>query len=394
MLLVADTIATGTELLRPGWIEIADGRVLAVGAGPPPLSAGQSADHDLGAATVMPGFVDMHVHGGGGGAFPEATAAASKTTVELHRQHGTTSMIASLVTAYPDELLQQVGVLAEQVRDGLVAGIHLEGPWLSEHRCGAHELSALRDPDAAELDRVLAAGQGTIRMVTLAPERAGGLVAIRRVVDAGAIAAVGHTDATYEQARAAIDAGASVGTHLFNAMRPVHHREPGPVIALLEDPRVTVEMITDGVHLHPALYRQVTAGVGPDRVALITDAMAAAGMADGAYRLGSLSVEVEHGVARIAGTDTIAGSTATMHQVFRFAVLNSGRRREEALSVAVRQSSINPARALGLPDPTLAPGAAANLVILTDELAVAGVLHRGSWAVPVKSSPGSEQGPC
>ncbi|HEY7816055.1 MAG TPA: N-acetylglucosamine-6-phosphate deacetylase [Nakamurella sp.] len=377
MLITADIVATGAELLRPGWIEIADGRVLAVGAGTPP----RPVDHDLGAATVVPGFVDMHVHGGGGGAFPEATVAASKAAVELHRRHGTTSMIASLVTAHPDELLRQVGVLAEQVRDGLVAGIHLEGPWLSERRCGAHELSALRDPDPAELDRVLAAGRGTIRMVTLAPERPGGPAAIRKVVDAGAVAAIGHTDATYEQARAAIDVGASVGTHLFNAMRPVHHREPGPVIALLEDPRVTVEMITDGVHLHPALYRDVTANVGPDRVALVTDAMAAAGMADGAYRLGSLSVDVRAGVARVAGTDTIAGSTATMDQVFRFALVNSGLPRDDALLAAVRQSSVNPARALGLPPAGLAPQSAADLVVLDDALTVTGVLHAGSWVV-------------
>jgi len=159
-------------------------------------------------------------------------------------------------------------------------------------------------------------------------------------------------------------------------MRPVDHREPGPAIALLEDARVTVEMITDGVHLHPALYREVTAGVGPDRVALMTDAMAASGMADGAYRLGSLPVDVRDGIARVAGTDTIAGSTATMNQVFRFAVLNIGLPREEALPVAVRQTSINPSRTLGRPDPTLAPGAAADLVIPDDELAVAGVLHR------------------
>ncbi|HEY5880374.1 MAG TPA: N-acetylglucosamine-6-phosphate deacetylase [Nakamurella sp.] len=377
MLITADTIVTEAELLRPGWIEIADGRVLAVGAGTPP----RPADHDLGAVTLVPGFVDMHVHGGGGGAFPEATVAASKAAVELHRRHGTTTMIASLVTAQPGELLRQVGLLTEQVQDGLVAGIHLEGPWLSEHRCGAHEFAALRDPDAGELDRVLAAAGGAIRMVTLAPERAGGLAAIRRVVDAGAVAAVGHTDATYEQARAAIEAGATVGTHLFNAMRPVHHREPGPVIALLEDPRVTVEMITDGVHLHPALYRDVTANVGPDRVALVTDAMAAAGMADGAYRLGSLSVDVRAGIARVAGTDTIAGSTATMDQVFRFAVTNSGRPRDEALLTAVRQSSVNPARSLGFPAAGLVAGAAADLVVLDDELMVAGVLHRGSWVV-------------
>jgi N-acetylglucosamine-6-phosphate deacetylase len=289
-------------------------------------------------------------------------------------------MIASLVTAHPTELLRQVGVLAEQVTNGLVAGIHLEGPWLSQHRCGAHDPSALRDPDPDELDRVLAAGQGTIRMVTLAPERAGGLAAVRRIVDAGAVAAVGHTDATYDQARAAIDAGATVATHLFNAMRPVHHREPGPVIALVEDPRVTVEMITDGVHLHPALYRTVTGTVGRDRVALVTDAMAAAGMADGAYRLGSLAVDVDGGIARVAGTTTIAGSTATMDHLFQHVVTNSGRSRDDALLAAVRQTSINPARALGLPDTVLTPGAAADLVVLSAQLKVTGVLHHGRWA--------------
>ncbi len=378
MLITADTVATGSELLRPGWIEIADGRVRAIGSGRPT----RAADHDLGAVTVVPGFVDMHVHGGGGGAFPEGTVAASKAAAELHRRHGTTTMIASLVTAHPADLLRQVGALAEQVQDGLVAGIHLEGPWLSAQRCGAHEVSALRDPDPSELARVLTAGAGAIRMVTVAPELAGGLAAIRQVVDAGAVAAVGHTDATYEQALAAIDAGATVGTHLFNAMRPVHHREPGPVIALMEDPRVTVEMITDGVHLHPALYRDVAANVGPDRVALITDAMAAAGMDDGAYRLGSLSVDVRDGIARVAHTETIAGSTATMDQVFRCAVTASRQPRDQAVAAAVRQACINPARALGLPDPTLAPGAAADLVVLDADLTVTGVLRAGSWVVP------------
>jgi N-acetylglucosamine-6-phosphate deacetylase len=231
--------------------------------------------------------------------------------------------------------------------------------------------------------RVLDVGAGTIRMVTLAPERAGGLEAIRQVVDAGAVAAVGHTEATYSQTCAAIDAGATVGTHLFNAMRPIHHREPGPVIALLEDPRVTVEVIADGVHVNPALYRHVTRSAGPDRVSLVTDAMAAAGMSDGAYRIGPLAVDVADGVAHLAGTETIAGSTATMDRLFRFAVAHSvgqdGLHRDEALALAVRQSSINPARALGLAYPALQSGAAANLVVLDAELAVSAVLYRGEW---------------
>jgi len=340
--------------------------------------------------TVVTGFVDMHVHGGGGGAFPADPSemeAATATAVDLHRRHGTTTMIASLVTAHAAELLAQVSAMAELVRSGVVAGIHLEGPWLAAERCGAHELSALRDPDPAELDRVLAAGGETIRMVTLAPERTGGLAAIRRIVDAGAVAAVGHTEATYAQARAAVDAGATVATHLFNAMRPVHHREPGPVLALMEDPRVTVELITDGVHLHPALYREVSRSVGPDRVALVTDAMAAAGMADGAYRLGSLAVDVIDGVAKVAGTDTIAGSTATMDHVVRYAVENSGLPRDDALLAAVRQSSVNPARALGLVEAGLAIGGVADLVVLDAQLTVTSVLRQGSW---VARSAGNE----
>jgi N-acetylglucosamine-6-phosphate deacetylase len=254
-------------------------------------------------------------------------------------------------------------------------------PWtpLAAERCGAHDPALLRDPDPAELDRVLQAGGGTIRMVTLAPERTGGLAAVRRVVDAGAVAAVGHTDATYLQTRAAVDAGATVGTHLFNAMRPIHHREPGPVIALLEDPRVTVEVIADGVHVDAALYRHVARCAGQGRVSLVTDAMAAAGMADGAYRIGPLAVEVADRVAHLAGTDTIAGSTATFDRLFRFAVANADLPRAEALLQAVRQSSVDPARALGLPSPELRPGSAADLVILDEDLAVSAVLRRGRW---------------
>ncbi|MFN0144577.1 MAG: N-acetylglucosamine-6-phosphate deacetylase [Mycobacterium sp.] len=378
MLLTADTVLTGSELLRPGWIEVAGDTIAAIGAGSPP----HRPDHILGAVTVVPGFVDTHVHGGGGSSF-SAGAEQTATAAALHRRHGTTTLLASLVSEAPDDLLRQVRELATQVRADLIAGIHLEGPWLSAKRCGAHDPVLLRDPEPGELRRVLDAGAGTIRMVTLAPERAGGLEAIRHVVDAGAVAAVGHTEATYSQTCAAIDAGATVGTHLFNAMRPIHHREPGPVIALLEDPRVTVEVIADGVHIDAALYRHVTRSAGPHRVSLVTDAMAAAGMSDGAYRIGPLAVDVTDGVAHLAGTETIAGSTATMDRLFRFAVAHSsghdGLHRDEALALAVRQSSINPARALGLPCPALQPGTSANLVVLDTELAVSAVLYRGAW---------------
>jgi len=377
VLLTAGTVLTGSELLRPGWIDVCDGVVTAVGSGLPDRAADQAGLTGLGAVTVVPGFVDTHVHGGGGGAFSVAEQVSA--AVGLHRRHGTTTLVASLVTESPADLLHQVGQLAEQVRDRVIAGIHLEGPWLSAHRCGAHDPALLRDPDPAELQAVFDAGGGTIRMVTLAPELTGGLDAIRQIVDAGAVAAVGHTDATYAQTRAAVEAGATVGTHLFNAMRPIHHREPGPVIALLEDPRVTVEIVADGIHVDGALYRHVTASAGPDRVSLVTDAMAAAGMSDGAYRIGPLDVDVSGGVAHLVGTDTIAGSTATMDRLFRFAVANSGVPRDDALLLAVRQSSVNPARALGLPDPVLRPGAAADLVVLDGDLAVQRVMCAGRW---------------
>jgi N-acetylglucosamine-6-phosphate deacetylase len=377
VLLTVDTLLTGRELLRPGWIEVSHGLVQAVGTGAAP----RPADRDLGAMIVVPGFVDTHLHGGGGANFSTASTADTSTAVEFHRRHGTTTLVASLVTAGPAELLRQVRELADDVRGGLLAGLHLEGPWLSAKRCGAHQPSLMRDPDPAEIGRVLDAGGGAIRMVTLAPERDGALAAIGQVVEAGVVAAVGHTEATYEQTRAAIAAGATVGTHLFNAMRPIDRREPGPIIALLEDSRVTVELITDGVHFGPAIYRHVTRSAGPDRVSLVTDAMAATGMADGVYYLGPLAVDVVGGVARVSGTDTIAGSTATMDRVFRFAVSHSGLARDEALMLAVRQASINPARALGMPCAGLVPGATADLVVLDSDLAVTGVLRQGSWVV-------------
>jgi N-acetylglucosamine-6-phosphate deacetylase len=380
VLLTVDTLLTGRELLRPGWIEISQGSkgtVGAIGTGAPP----RPADRDLGAVTVVPGFVDTHLHGGGGANFSTASAAETATAVALHREHGTTTLVASLVTAGPAELLRQVRELADDVRAGMIDGIHLEGPWLSTTRCGAHQPSLMRDPDPSEIDRVLDAGAGAIRMITLAPERDGAIAAIRQIVDAGVVAAVGHTEATYEQTRAAIEAGATVGTHLFNAMRPIDRREPGPIVALLEDDRITVELITDGVHVDPAIYRHVTRSAGPDRVSLITDAMAAAGMADGEYWLGQLEVTVADGVARVAGTQTVAGGTATMDRVFRFAVNHSGLPPDEALIAAVRQASINPARALGLPSAGLAPGATADLVVLDSDLAVTGVLRQGSWDI-------------
>ena len=226
---------------------------------------------------------------------------------------------------------------------------------------------------------MLAAGAGAIRMVTLAPERPGGEDAIRRFADAGVVVAVGHTDAGYEQTERAVGLGATVGTHLFNAMPPLHHREPGPALALLQDPRVVVELIADGVHVHPALLRAVIQSAGAQRVAVVTDAIAAAGCADGTFRLGAVPVDVVSGVARVQGTSTIAGSTATMDRLFR-GVAGLYPDADAGLTAAVQTTSATPARALRLESVgSLRPGYDANLVVLDLELRVTAVMRDGDW---------------
>ncbi|OBJ67372.1 N-acetylglucosamine-6-phosphate deacetylase [Mycobacterium sp. 1274756.6] len=377
-MITAGAVVFDGRVHRPGWLQITDGVIAGGGAGAPPRPAHTA----LPDAIVVPGFVDMHCHGGGGASYPAATASAAEQASAFHRRHGTTTTLASLVSAAPGPLLEAVGVLAAATRAGHVAGIHLEGPWLSAARCGAHDRRQLRNPDPVEIDTLLAAADGTIRMVTLAPELPGALEAVERLAGAGVVVAVGHTDADYAQTRAAIDAGATVATHLFNAMRPLHHRDPGPVAALLEDERVCVELIADGVHLHPAVLRAVIAAAGPDRVALVTDAMAAAGCGDGRYRLGRHEVDVTAGVARVAGSDTIAGSTVTMDAVFRAVIGDAPDDPidDAALLAAVQMTAATPARALGLETVgALRPGVPANLVVLDRNLAVSGVMVDGGW---------------
>ncbi len=330
---------------------------------------------------MVPGFVDIHVHGGGGASFIDGNAQDVARAAEFHLRHGTTTMLASLVTAAPAQLIAAVDTLAEATRLGTVAGIHLEGPWLSPARCGAHDHTQLRVPDPAEIGALLAAADGTIRMVTLAPELPGTDEAIRRFLDTGVVVAVGHTDATYERTKEAVALGATVATHLFNAMPPLDHREPGPALALLADPQVTVELIADRVHVHPAVVQAVIAAVGPKRVALVTDATAAAGCGDGAFRLGAVAIDVESGVARVHGTSTIAGSVATMDQLFR--TVAAGRGTDDALAAAAQVTSATPARVLGLGRVgSLRTGYDANLVVLDHDLQVTAVMANGEWRAP------------
>jgi N-acetylglucosamine-6-phosphate deacetylase len=361
--------------VREGWLTIEDGRITHVGYGTAPAGG-----VDLGGRYLVPGFVDIHNHGGAGGSYPAGDAEQARRAADFHLRHGTTTGVASLVTGAPDDLARAVAVLAELCDDGVFAGIHLEGPYISPARCGAHDPAQLRHPDSGELAALVAAGRGHVRMLTIAPELPGALEAIRRAVDAGVIAALGHSDADYARTRAGIEAGATVATHLFNALPPLHHREPGPVAALLEDERVTVELINDGVHVHPAMLRLACAAAGPDRVALVTDAMAAAGLGDGEYTLGSMAVRVTGGVARIVEGGAIAGSTLTLDEAFRRTVREVGL----GLPEAARAASLVPARVLGLDDRigSIDAGKDADLVVLSPDLAVEGVMKRGTWVVP------------
>lgn len=325
---------------------------------------------------VVPGFVDLHNHGGGGHSFTVGSAEQARAVADFHLAHGTTTLLASLVSS-PYELMRDaVAAFAPLYVGGVIAGIHFEGPYLSNARCGAQNPAYLRGPSIDELSALIALGDGAVRMVTLAPELPGALEAIKLLVSHGVIAAIGHTDATYEQTMAGVAAGATVGTHVFNGMRPPHHREPGPVFALLGAASVVCEFVADGVHLHDGTLSFAAGVTGPDRAALITDAMDAAGMADGRYALGGQAVIVADRVARLERDGAIAGSTLTMDAALRRAV-GAG----IPIVSACRMASTTPARALGLSDAVgaLAPGLRADLVVLSEDLRVKRVMRAGAW---------------
>jgi N-acetylglucosamine-6-phosphate deacetylase len=296
--------------------------------------------------------------------------------------------VASLVTAPLTERETRAAVLAGLAADGVLAGLHLEGPFLSAARCGAQDRRHMLVPDVATFERLRAASAGHLRVITIAPELPGATAVIAAAARSGVIVAVGHTDATAEVASAAVDAGATHATHLFNGMRPLHHREPGAAGALLGRDEVTCEVIADGVHLHDTTIRLVARAVGPDRLVLITDAMAAAGMPDGGYRLGSMRVNVSGGVARLAGHNgsagPIAGSTATMDGIVRRAVA-AGLPVPEVAAAA----STTPARVLGLGDRVgaLRPGLEADLVICDDNFRLSAVMVGGQWLAQAPDGP-------
>ncbi|MFP1626289.1 N-acetylglucosamine-6-phosphate deacetylase [Streptomyces sp. 5K101] len=372
------TVLAGARVVLPtGTVE--NGRIAVEGTRIAASAPGGAPALDLSGHWIVPGFVDLHNHGGGGASFTSGTADEVLRGVLTHRQHGTTTLLASTVTGDMDFLAHRAGFLSELVEQGDLAGIHFEGPFISPCRKGAHSEALLRDPDPAEVRKLVDAARGTAKMMTLATELPGGIDSVRLLAEHGVIAAIGHTDATYDQTRAAIDAGATVATHLFNAMPALGHRAPGPIAALLEDERVTVELINDGTHLHPAALRLAFRSAGAGRVAFITDAMDAAGFGDGRYQLGPLEVEVKDGVARLVEGDSIAGSTLTLDTAFRRAVT------VDRIPVAdvVTAVSANPAKLLGMYDEvgSLEPGKYADLVVLDEGFALKGVMRRGEWVI-------------
>ncbi|MFT4234077.1 MAG: amidohydrolase family protein, partial [Microbacterium sp.] len=329
-----------------------------------------------GGAVLTPGLVDLHGHGGGGFAYDDGKDAIRGARA-LHRAHGTTRAVISLVTAPLNLLAQRVSEIATLVGTDGVLGSHLEGPFLDPGHKGAHDPTLLREPHPDDVAALLEAGvhdgRQTIRQITLAPELPGGLEAVCQITDAGVICAIGHTDADEGISRLAIERGATLVTHAFNAMRPIHHRLPGPVPTAAADERVTVELIADGVHVAESVMRML-ALAAPHRLALVTDAMAAAGMPDGDYLLGTLEVTVADGVARLKEGDSIAGSTLTLDAAIRHAIAFG-----LPLALAIEAATSTPARVIGESDRigSLRPGLVGDAVLWNEDLRIVRVWADG-----------------
>lgn len=403
-LLRAARLLTPERMLSPAWLEIDDGVITALGTGQPP----RAPDRDFGSGdVVIPGMVDMHTHGGGGHDLAGPDAAGIRGALAWSVRRGVTSSVLSTVSAPTGDLVETIALAADLRREqaagppavGLsprtrLVGVHLEGPFLSSARRGAHPESELRPPRPAELARLLGTEPGTVVMVTLAPELDGALAAIGAIRDAGAVVAVGHTDADFAGTAAAIRAGARVATHLFNGMPALHHRAPGPAGALLAAAEVTCELINDGTHLHPAVAAIAARAAGRGRVALITDAQAATGAPDGRYRLGRLTVERSGGAVHLVdegaprgdrsvhrGAGVLAGGAAGLDEALRRFVQVVG----IPLVDAVAAVTSTPAAALGVADRAgaIAVGRPGDLCVLDAELTVRAVCVGGRWLDPV-----------
>ncbi|MDQ1629460.1 MAG: N-acetylglucosamine-6-phosphate deacetylase [Actinomycetota bacterium] len=387
-----DLLLTHARLVAPGrviedsWVAVLAGRVSRLGTGTPPWGDDAPQTVDCGGDWLAPGFIDVHAHGGGGGDVMSPDAEARRRVREVHARHGTTAMLASTVSAPRAALYDAVCRLAADAAasrtedDGVTAadaptrpaarlvGIHLEGPFVSARRKGAHDQAHLRRPDGEELASLLSAGAGHVRTITLAPELPGGLELVSRAVAAGLVVALGHTDADADVLRQAVDRGASALTHTYNCMRPLHHREPGGVGLGMDDERLICELILDGVHVGPVAARALVRAAGTERVCLVTDAMAATGMPDGTYEVGGSRVEVVGGRVVLQGTDVLAASTLTMGDAVRNAVRMLGL----DVPTAVAMATTVPARLLDSDEVgAVAVGRRADLVRLRADASLA-----------------------
>lgn len=340
-LVAARRLLDGAASDGPGWVLVDDGRAVERGAGEPPRAPDRAVD------AVVPGFVDAHVHGARGVDFATVGADPSEA-IAWHAGRGSTALVASLATAALDDTRARLVELAPLVHAGTLAGLHLEGPFLCEGRRGAHNPALLRSPSSADVEALLEAGAGTIRMVTLAPELPGALDVIPVLVEAGVRVAVGHTEADADTVTRAVDLGASVMTHLFNGMPPLHHRSPGPVGIGLTDDRITVELIGDGDHLDDRVLDLALRDCA-GRAMLVSDAMAAAGLGDGAYTLAGSAILVRDGVATLEGATALAGSTSSVADAVERLLA-----RGADPAAVVELTASTPARALGLEVPPLA----------------------------------------
>jgi N-acetylglucosamine-6-phosphate deacetylase len=383
-LILSDGRVVTPEGVVEGDVHVRDGRIRAIaprGAGSAPRAEADGETVDLAGRWVLPGFIDVHVHGGGGAQCNTADPEDVHTVAAFHARHGTTALLATTVAAPVDELLTSLTAIRHAVahpRAGAaeVLGAHLEGPFLSLGRPGAMEPEHFLAPDPDVLLRLLEGGD--VRSTTLAPETAGALALIELAVEHGVLVSMGHTDATDPQARAAVASGARATTHLFNAMRPLRHRDPGILGAALDLGVVTCELICDGLHVDPVAVRLAVKLKGPDRLMLVTDAMEAAGLPDGTYLLGDREVLVAGGRVTLPGQDTIAASTLTMDRALANVVAFCG----SSVPDAARMASTTAAELLGITDRkgVLAPGRDADLVVLDPDLSLRGVLVRGERA--------------
>ena len=364
-MLAADRLVDGIGHDGPGWLRISEGVIAEAGSG-----RGRGPV-DLLLETITPGFVDTHVHGALGIDF--STLGADPTAaIDFHARAGSTSLVASVATGNWTNTLDRLRELAPVVAQGSLAGLHLEGPFLSHARRGAHDPSLLRVPDSSAISAALDAAGGTLVMVTIAPEIPGALDAISQLVAADVTVAIGRSDASAETVHRAVDAGARVVTHLFNGMPPLHHRSPGPVGVALADDSLMVELIGDGHHVSDLvidLVRKAASG----RFSIVSDAVAATGVGDGRYDLAGSNVVVTDNLAMLADGSSLAGSTTPVAGAVR-KLLDRG----ASFTEVVGATSSTPARSLGLRNPALVVGARADLIAFTG-FRVTRVMKAGSW---------------